>query len=439
MTTKKQKEIGDGGNSEGSSKSLVPSLPFDIIAYDILTRSPIDCLMPFRCVCKSWSSLILNDSDFIKLHSIRNCASPGFIDLSGNYPDSDDRNFNGEGPESFQDWQRGVKKSKGICFYDIEKQKYMLSYFRQGLFNKKLKIRGSFDGLVILSAEEGDREFSHHVYNPITCNSIKLPILDGPVVQRHMDDLYFHLVFDPIMEKFKVICIGCYYIEILPRQIVPVVTTQWFFKIVTLGTRDGSDSWRDINIPKMDFCLRGKYKALSANGYLNFLYRFDRKVLRIDVSRESYDTIEYPEGASKTSKLLEIEGSLCILDYTNSRQLDMDRYHCHYLDIDYMGKFALWFLTEDAETKRWIKKCDINMYHNAYEATPCKAAPVFVAAISNPTLKIIFYVSTREYEYDRFTEDQYYSYDVELKRLESIFRPDASNYRQWHFHRLTHI
>ncbi|KAI3893901.1 hypothetical protein MKX03_005838, partial [Papaver bracteatum] len=96
--------------------------------------------MPFRCVCKSWSSLILNDSDFIKLHSIRNCASPGFIDLSGNYPDSDDKNFYGEGPESFQDWQRGVKKSKGISFYDIEKQKYMLSYFRQDLFNKKLKI-----------------------------------------------------------------------------------------------------------------------------------------------------------------------------------------------------------------------------------------------------------------------------------------------------------
>ncbi|KAI3895079.1 hypothetical protein MKX03_032743 [Papaver bracteatum] len=161
MMTKKQKQVVDG-DSEESSKSLLPSLPFHIVVYDILTRIPIDCLLSFRSVCKLWSSLILNDSDFIKLHSTRTYASPGFLDLSGNYPDSrfyvkgsddensDNGNFDDENSvdknsddensddensddeedgepeleetEPFQDWMRGVKKSNGISFYDIGKK-----------------------------------------------------------------------------------------------------------------------------------------------------------------------------------------------------------------------------------------------------------------------------------------------------------------------------
>ncbi|KAI3954589.1 hypothetical protein MKW98_019720, partial [Papaver atlanticum] len=122
--------------------------------------------MSSRSVCKSWSTLILHDPDFINLHSTRT-SSPGFIELSENYSDSDtenessdDINFNDENPdddicrgvevedaEAFQDWQRGVKKSKGISFFDIEKEKNILFYFKESLLNKKLQIRGSFYGL----------------------------------------------------------------------------------------------------------------------------------------------------------------------------------------------------------------------------------------------------------------------------------------------------
>ncbi|XP_026388990.1 uncharacterized protein LOC113283816 [Papaver somniferum] len=321
------------------------------------------------------------------------------------------------------------------------KEKFKLFYFRKGLFNKKLKIRGSFYGLVILSCEEGDSEFSHHVYNPITRDSIKLPVLNDPVIlQRHIEDLNFYLVFDPATEKYKVVCIAWNYV-IVPRQTVSCMTTQYFFKILTLGTGAGSESWKDIDIPKMGFYIGGgsRYKPVSVNGSLNLLCRSGRKVLCIDVSKESYHTIEYPEGASKTSKLLEIEGSLCILDYTNnSNLLDMDQYRNH-LDTESMGKFTLWFLTEVENTKKWLKKYDIDMFHNPCVAGPFKSAPVFVAGILNPTLKIIFCVSTSEYENHRDAEDRYYSYDVELKRLESIYRPGPSNYRQWHFNRLIHI
>ncbi|KAI3897749.1 hypothetical protein MKW92_043876, partial [Papaver armeniacum] len=95
----------------------------------------------------------------------------------------------------------------------------------------------------------------------------------------------------------------------------------YFFKIVTLGTGAGTDSWRDIDIPEMSFWFGDEgYNAVSANGFLNLLCRSDRKVLHIDVSKETYCTIEYPEGASKTSKLLEIEESLCILDHVEPKE-----------------------------------------------------------------------------------------------------------------------
>ncbi|KAI3954590.1 hypothetical protein MKW98_019721, partial [Papaver atlanticum] len=112
----------------------------------------------------------------------------------------------------------------------------------------------------------------------------------------------------------------------------------YFFKIVTLlGTGAGNDSWRDIDIPEMDFWLGNDgYNAVSTNGFLNLLCRSDRKVLHIDVSKETYCTIEYPEGASKTSKLLEIEGSLCILDYMEQ----MDEFSFHVDNVS-KGKFTL--------------------------------------------------------------------------------------------------
>ncbi|CAK8574284.1 unnamed protein product [Lathyrus sativus] len=42
-------------------------LPFDLVA-EILCRLPVKHLIQFRCVCKSWSSLISGDSKFAKKH-----------------------------------------------------------------------------------------------------------------------------------------------------------------------------------------------------------------------------------------------------------------------------------------------------------------------------------------------------------------------------------
>ncbi|RHN66454.1 putative F-box domain-containing protein [Medicago truncatula] len=44
----------------------LPSLPFDLVP-EILCRLPVKSLLQFRCVCKSWKSLI-SDPKFAKKH-----------------------------------------------------------------------------------------------------------------------------------------------------------------------------------------------------------------------------------------------------------------------------------------------------------------------------------------------------------------------------------
>ncbi|KAI5411101.1 hypothetical protein KIW84_056301 [Lathyrus oleraceus] len=46
---------------------LLPTLPFDLIT-EILSRSPVKLLLQFRCVCKSWNSLISDDPKFARKH-----------------------------------------------------------------------------------------------------------------------------------------------------------------------------------------------------------------------------------------------------------------------------------------------------------------------------------------------------------------------------------
>ncbi|MCI32976.1 F-box/kelch-repeat protein, partial [Trifolium medium] len=49
-----------------TSPSSLPTLPFDLI-IEILSRLPVKLLLQFRCVCKSWKSLI-SDPKFAKKH-----------------------------------------------------------------------------------------------------------------------------------------------------------------------------------------------------------------------------------------------------------------------------------------------------------------------------------------------------------------------------------
>ncbi|KAI3945950.1 hypothetical protein MKW92_010741, partial [Papaver armeniacum] len=51
----------------------------DEIVYEIISRLPVKTLMRFKCVCKRWLSLIIDDTYFIDLHLSRSKLRPCFI------------------------------------------------------------------------------------------------------------------------------------------------------------------------------------------------------------------------------------------------------------------------------------------------------------------------------------------------------------------------
>ncbi|KAI3945697.1 hypothetical protein MKW98_022971 [Papaver atlanticum] len=366
MKNNKQK-IGNGNSSEGLSNSL-PHLSHDIIIYGILTRVPIDSLMRFRCVCKSWSKLIISDSEFINL--CRTYSNRGLIWISENYAENDDD----------LDREAGLVKSNVIVFYDIDKKEKKVFQFRpeSGLVNKRLRIRDSLNGLILLSCREDEFE-THHVYNPITGYSIKLPNLEDTAPQRNIYNV--QLAYDSIMGKFKVLCL-CFG-DHEQRD-------NYFFKIVTLGVE--SETWRDLVVPKSYPRLHDDYLPMFSSGSLYWLTHHrnegnssdnQRNILAFDVSKETFYTIMYPKGAFNDCKLLEMDGSLCFLDYVST------------------GKLRLWVLKEDKEKQNnqhreyeWVEKYNVDNMPSlsgleppnvGYDSDNC------YAIVTNPTVKIIFW------------------------------------------------
>ncbi|KAI3869409.1 hypothetical protein MKW92_004922, partial [Papaver armeniacum] len=142
-----------------------------------------------------------------------------------------------------------------------------------------------------------------------------------------------------------------------------------------------------------------------------------------------FHTIKYPKGCSNRSKLLEIEGSLSFLDYTdNIIQVNNDD------PVSYKGKLKLWILEDEKKTNghqhEWIQLYNIvDMFR--YTDVPTGFiytcfSPIIVAVVLHPTPKIIFAVSINEYE--EYGEiNVYYSYDVNLERLDFITEPYATH------------
>ncbi|XP_026436385.1 F-box protein At1g11270-like [Papaver somniferum] len=67
----------DYNNADHIDSSLI--IDDDFVVFQILSRLPVKSLMRFKCVCKSWKSIIEHDAHFINLHHSLSEARPGFL------------------------------------------------------------------------------------------------------------------------------------------------------------------------------------------------------------------------------------------------------------------------------------------------------------------------------------------------------------------------
>lgn len=174
------------------------------------------------------------------------------------------------------------------------------------------------------------------------------------------------------------------------------------FHIVTVGKE--CDSWRTIKIP---IHCPFAFPPVYANGSLHWMIHSkeiemlegewsqlpqsdsEGRLLTMDVARDVFYTRMHPQCDSGVYTLLEMNGAICFADHVRNSQL------------------KIWSL-KDLEKQEWKEVCCIELGH----AMPFKGFlldTVPVTIVSSPQLKVIIKCY-----------DDFFSYDVELKRLQRL-------------------
>ncbi|XP_043694491.1 F-box protein At5g65850-like [Telopea speciosissima] len=166
-------------------------LPFDIIS-EILSRLPIESLMRFKSVCKSWFSLI-KDQSFVELQferSKKNQPHSSLI-LFNNYGPSDKKKLFLVDPE-VTDKDKEDKDEKHIWkARDIMLLEYEWKYERDPKEKKlNFKIFGSCNGLLCMVSRLGYgcciSIYGIFICNPITKDCLMLPVPTGFLINCYV-------------------------------------------------------------------------------------------------------------------------------------------------------------------------------------------------------------------------------------------------------------
>ena len=255
------------------------SVPNDLV-FGILTHLPVKSLLRFRCVCKSWRSMI-SDPSFVEAHQSRS-ASALLI--------------------SFPDMRDPDRKRTLFCINEGEAHRIPgFSHWN---------ISQSVNGLICIYGQYSPKQ-SHRVRvcNPSTREHVTLPppIFSDP-------DLFFQcnsLGFDPSTKTYKILR-GWMADSWGPK-----------YEIFTLG----SDAWRIIKdapealLDTRGICLNGtiywtKARAIEID-YSRVVMQ--NSMIAFHVGEEKFRWVPLPPAApvwtSDTSSMIQIGGHIVIVDY----------------------------------------------------------------------------------------------------------------------------
>lgn len=335
-----------------NKKDCNRSLPHDII-FDILSRIPVEKLIPTLILSKQWTNLIYNSS-FTKAHFHHVRPKPVFIFLSTNENNT----------IISADMETGIRKA-----------------FHLNLGDSITHIHASCNGLILLETKH-----DFYVYNPIIRRSVALPRIAQPIDGRFC---VWSLGYDSTANKYKVVC-GTYGDE------------SYECHIVTVG--EECNSWRAVKIPTHSLF---PFPPVYAHGSLHWMIHSieldnlkgewshmppsesEGRLLTMDIAREVFYTRVHPQCNSGVYTLLEMDENLCFADHVENSQM------------------KIWSLM-DLENQEWKEVCHIDVGGvMPFGGFLCDTVPV--AIVSSPELKIILKCF-----------DEFFSYHVELRRLEVL-------------------
>ncbi|KAK2404626.1 F-box/kelch-repeat protein [Trifolium repens] len=252
------------------TSSLLPSLPnipVDLIP-EILSRLPVKSLLQFRCVCKSWKSLI-SDPEFAKKHlSHSKTHSIHCISYSRKQP------------------QSHVLKSYSLDSSSVWTKITQTQFPSNGF----VYFVGSWNGILCL-AEVGLDLVLFRLWNPSIRKFKELPPIREPQINFRQPKLMSGFGYDPISDNYKIVVVFGDFSNYTANNDF----SENEVKVHTLGT----NSWKSVS--KFPFAivsvqLLGQY----ASGTINWLVstgikQSKRFIASFDLGNESYQKVLLPD------------------------------------------------------------------------------------------------------------------------------------------------
>ncbi|PRQ37138.1 putative F-box domain-containing protein [Rosa chinensis] len=262
----------------------------EIICSEILPRLPVKTLLRFRCVCKSWSSLILN---------------PGFA-------------------TAYRNLCSGERKRSHLLFftceseYQKEQRVFSVQLNQEGsqrrathvLTLKQLYQAQSTKGLVCFSLSKTSSSYLEvldnrvHIFNPSTRHVVTLPQTSRVNLTVYVAH---HFGFSSLTNEHKVLQIQRY-----KRGLI--------FNTFVLGT---STTWRQVEVDLADLPfdpLEFKFdtSSVSTYGAIHWLHPTLNIIVAFDMNgAERFKVVPIPDGIDLHDPLVrldKVDGCLALID-----------------------------------------------------------------------------------------------------------------------------
>ncbi|XP_059449331.1 F-box/kelch-repeat protein At3g23880-like [Corylus avellana] len=312
-----------------SHAATIQNIPHEVIT-EILARLPAKCLIRFRCVCKSWRSLI-SDPQFLKKqlhfsHAESNFTRQRIIVFKQGLPSSDHRIASSYSVHSvFNDHEMP-------CSFDVPLPMTDPASI--------IEFVGSCNGLVCL--REGR---ILHLWNPSTRESKRLPRSIG------YND-YFGFGYDESVDDYKVV-------RLLNNEGDTC-------KVEVYELR--ADCWRETqNFPYSLNRFAGTWSTVYANGALYWVVVREHgpegtrwNVVAFDLSTEKFTEVPQPNYFDDDSCSLLAGHGMSVSDLNFVIELVVERGSlclvCHYIQCCVGSHAGVWIMREDGV---WTKLAKI--------------------------------------------------------------------------------
>ncbi|KAL1832086.1 hypothetical protein ACET3Z_001737 [Daucus carota] len=275
-----------------------PVLPKEMVA-NILCWLPGTLLVRFRCVCKTWQSII-TDPYFIKTQM--HCSQITAMKKASSLMVT-----------------RAATYNNRPRFASISFQHYYLH------LPGHYRVIGSCNGILCLR-----NNVRCYLWNPATMQSKELP--KYPEINgRDMNYTQLAFGFDALSDSYKVLKYIC------PCNVVP---------IVQLYSTD-TDSWKEIKVHDESISKIICYPNIKLGPVISgVLYMGNMgHLISFDLHTEVFTALSFPKCKLVNSEILDFEGSVAVV-FESKRQ---------------RSPTGLWTLVSLGGERYWIKKFDINI------------------------------------------------------------------------------